>query len=145
MGFEEDGTAQQGKKHASGMFFSPGENPIGGRAQSVRTVNCYRSWYVAASATLFFIWAFVGGMGFEETDPCLQGIKSVRWTLFKAGGESHHPPHEKTVDFCRRFFNDVCLLANDVGCASDVYFVNDVASLMFFGKHCFIATTRATS
>lgn len=28
-------------------------------------------------------------MGFEEADPCLQGIKSVRWTLFKAGGESH--------------------------------------------------------
>jgi len=27
MGFEEDGTAQQGKKHAGGMFFSPGENP----------------------------------------------------------------------------------------------------------------------
>ena len=26
-GFEEDGRAKRGKKHAGGMFFSPGENP----------------------------------------------------------------------------------------------------------------------
>ena len=28
MGFEEDGRATRGKKHAGGMFLSPGENPI---------------------------------------------------------------------------------------------------------------------
>ena len=28
MGFEEDGRPTGGKKHAGGMFFSPGENPI---------------------------------------------------------------------------------------------------------------------
>ena len=27
IGFEEDGRAKRGKKHAGGMFFSPGENP----------------------------------------------------------------------------------------------------------------------
>ena len=67
MGFEEDGTAQQGKKHAGGMFFSPGENPwmTDGKqyacwlssiflhlAGGIRTIQCnspfttalYRSW-----------------------------------------------------------------------------------------------------
>ena len=38
------------------------------------------------------------------------------------------------------FFNDVCLAANDVGCANDVPYGNDVASLMFWGKHRIIAT-----
>ena len=53
--------------------------------------------------SLFYL-GICGGMGFEEADPCLQGIKSVRWTLFKAGGESHHPPHENAVDRSRRRF-----------------------------------------
>ena len=37
------------------------------------------------------------------------------------------------------FWNDVCLRANDVGCANDVHFVNDVAALMCKGKHRIIA------
>ena len=40
MGLEEDGTAQQGKKHAGGMFFSPGESPLNcGRRQMPGTAN----------------------------------------------------------------------------------------------------------
>ena len=37
------------------------------------------------------------------------------------------------------FLNDVCLAANDVGCANDVFFGNDAALLMFLGKHRIIA------
>ena len=33
-------------------------------------------------------------MGLEESDRPLGRGKSVRWTLFQLGGESHYPPHK---------------------------------------------------
>ena len=34
-------------------------------------------------------------MGLEESDRPLGRGKSVRWTLFQLGGESHYPPHKQ--------------------------------------------------
>ena len=60
MGLEEGGLAvRQGKKHASDMFFSPGESPIGSRAQSARTVKCCLSIHRSKKETFWSPFLFL--------------------------------------------------------------------------------------